>query len=493
MILVPLFVVIPLGLAFLIPLISKVWSRSGDLLANLGTGAILSLSLYSITLISGGPIIYKMGGWRPPFGIVLVLDGLSLLVLICVSVVSFACSIYSISYMSKFTSKWKFYTLFMLMITGLNGVTLTGDIFNMYVFFEIAGIASYALVAFGTEHEELEAAFKYMVMGSVASVAILFSIALLYGKLGTLNLADLSRRMTQVGDIRFLAFTGALLLTGFSVKAALIPFHSWLPDAHPSAPAPISAMLSGVFIKVLGVYAIARIFFNVFGMKPVYSNLLLFFGIISIVIAALLALRQDDVKRLLAYSTISQVGYIALGLGTGNPLGIMGALFHILSHSTGKALLFLTSGSLVYSTGTRELKKLGGLEERMPVTATSFTAGALSIAGVPPFHGFFSKLFIIMGLWQAGRYGLALVAIVMSVLTLSYMLKVEKRAFFGKIKEELKVVKESPAAMLIGMILLTALCIGIGVFFPWVIKVLIEPARDVLLNGVRYADTVFGS
>jgi multicomponent Na+:H+ antiporter subunit D len=490
---VPLFVAIPLGLAFLIPLLSKLWRRSGDVLANCGTAALLVLSLYSIRLISGSPLVYEMGGWRPPFGIALVLDGLSLLVLVCVSVVSFACSVYSVSYMSKFTSKWKFYTLFMLMITGLNGVTITGDIFNMYVFFEIAAIASYALVAFGTEHEELEAAFKYMVLGSVASMAILFSIALLYGKLGTLNLADLSRKIAEAGDLRLLAFGGALLLTGFAVKAALVPFHSWLPDAHPSAPAPISAMLSGVFIKVLGVYAMSRIFFNVFGVKPVHLNLLLFFGVVSLVVAALLALRQSDIKRLLAYSSISQIGYIALGLGSGSPLGIMGALFHILSHSTGKALLFLTSGSLVYSAGTRNLEDMGGLEERMPVTATSFTVGALSIAGVPPFHGFFSKLFIIMGLWQAQRYTLAVAAIIMSVLTLAYMLKVEKHAFFGTIKEHMREVRESPPAMLISLIFLAALCIGIGVFFPWVIKVFIEPARDVLLKGIEYADTVLGS
>lgn len=490
---VPLFVAIPLGLAFLIPLFSKVWRRSGDVLANLGAAALLILSLYSIRLISGNSLVYQMGGWRLPLGIALVLDGLSLFVLVCVSVVSFACSLYSISYMSKFTSKWKFYTLFMLMITGLNGVTVTGDIFNMYVFFEIAAIASYALVAFGTEHEELEAAFKYMVLGSVASMAMLFAIALLYGRLGTLNLADLSRGMAQAGDLRLVAFSGGLLLIGFAVKAALVPFHAWLPDAHPSAPAPISAMLSGVFIKVLGVYAISRIFFNVFGVKPVHLNLLLFFGVVSVIVAALLALRQSDMKRLLAYSSISQIGYVALGLGTGTPLGIMGALFHILSHSTGKALLFLTSGSLVYSTGTRDLKKMGGLEERMPVTATSFTAGALSIAGVPPFHGFFSKLFIILGLWQAGRHALALVGIITSVLTLAYMLRVEKHAFFGRIREELQGVRESPAAMLIALILLTTLCIGIGIFFPWVIKILIEPARDVLLKGIGYADTVFGS
>jgi len=434
-----------------------------------------------------------MGGWKPPFGIVLVLDSLSLLVLVCVSVVSFACSLYSISYMDQFTSKWKFYTLFMLMITGLNGVTVTGDVFNMYVFFEIAAIASYALVAFGTEHEELEAAFKYMVVGSVASMAILLSIALLYGGLGTLNLADLSRKIAGAGDPRLLAFAGALFLTGFAVKAALVPFHSWLPDAHPSAPAPISAMLSGVFIKVLGVYAISRIFFNVFGVKPVYLNLLLFFGFASLVIAAFLALKQSDMKRLLAYSTISQIGYIALGLGTGTPLGIMGALFHILSHSTGKALLFLTSGSLVYSAQTRNLQEMGGLEERMPVTATSFTVGALSIAGVPPFHGFFSKLFIIIGLWQAQRYALAVVGILISVLTLAYMLKAEKHAFFGRIREELRGVKESPATMLVALVFLAALCIGIGLFFPWIVKVLIEPARDVLLKGIAYADTVFQS
>jgi multicomponent Na+:H+ antiporter subunit D len=441
-----------------------------------------------------------MGGWGKVFalgisGIVLVLDGLSLLLLITVNGVTLLCLFYSTNYMKSFTAQWKFYTLVMLMLGGMNGVVLTGDMFNLYVFMEIAGIATYALVAFGTEHEELEAAFKYMVMGSLASIFILFSIALLYGKTGVLNMADMSKVIAETGrgDPLFL-FTGGLLLMGFALKAALVPFHSWLPDAHPSAPAPISAMLSGVFIKALGVYALARIFFNVFGFhtETFFTSILLGLGTLSIVISALLALGQKDMKRLLAYSSISQVGYIALGLGLANPLGIAGALFHVINHAVGKSLLFLTSGAVVHSAHTRNLDEMGGLSERMPVTGSSFLAGSLQIAGVPPLGGFFSKLLIVLGCIHAGRYGLAVIAVGMGVLTLAYLLKVERQAFFGQIRKELGAIREAPAMMCTAMILLAVVALGLGVFSPFILDNVVHPARDALLQGIKYATVVLG-
>ena len=201
-------------------------------------------------------------------------------------------------------------------------------------------------------------------------------------------------------------FAAAFFLLGFGLKAAIVPFHAWLPDAHPSAPAPISAMLSGLLIKVSGVYAMTRIFFNVFGLTPALTTVLTVLGIASIFVGAFLAIGQKDMKRMLAYSSISQVGYVVLGIGIGTPLGILGGLFHLFNHALAKGLLFLNAGSVQQATGTRNLDEMGGLAKRMPVTAATSLVGSLSIAGVPPLGGFWSKLIIIIALVQAGHYGI---------------------------------------------------------------------------------------
>ena len=264
--LIPLFIAIPLGVAFILALLGKFKEVVSDLLAAL---CALGLAILSFVLIgqlkTHGIFVYTVGKWTPPWGINLVLDGLSLLMLIIINTVAFLVIIYSVSYMKKFTAKSRYYALFLLMLAGMNGVVLTGDFFNLFVFSEIAAISSYALVAFGVEAEELEASFKYMVMGSIASILILFSVGLLYGLTGSLNMADVGRMIQGRRNV-LLSFSMTLFLAGFGLKAAVIPFHAWLHDAHPSAPAPISAMLSGVLIKALGVYALMRIFFNVFGM-----------------------------------------------------------------------------------------------------------------------------------------------------------------------------------------------------------------------------------
>lgn len=333
----PFFVIIPLFTAFLAPLIARFLRRSliGPL-AGLSCFLLLFFSFYELLFLHnyGSPaLVYKIGGWAPPFGICLVLDGLSGFMLVTVNLVAFFVCIYSLSYMERYTDKPKFISLFFLMLTGMNGVILTGDLFNLFIFLEIASIASYALVAFGTEAEELEAAFKYTVMGSVASTFIFFGIVLLYGFASTLNMADMAQVLNAKPSAWLLPFVAVLFLTGFGLKAALIPFHAWLPDAHSSAPASISAMLSGVLIKTLGVYAMARILFNVLGATSAYLSVLMFLGAISILVAVILAVSQWDLKRLLAYHSISQIGYVVLGIGLGTPLGIFGGLFHLFNHS----------------------------------------------------------------------------------------------------------------------------------------------------------------
>ncbi|MDI6641199.1 MAG: proton-conducting transporter membrane subunit [Elusimicrobiota bacterium] len=267
---ITLFVNIPLSTAFLISLVGKFSKRLSDILGNLSCAALVVLSFISfaqLQTLNYKSIIHKMSNWLPPFGICFVLDGLSIFILITINIVAFCATIFSVSYMGKYTDKWKYYSLFMLMLAGMNGVAVTGDMFNLFVWLEISAISSYALVAFGTEAEELEASFKYAVMSSAASLFILIGIGLLYSYTSTLNMADISQTLIARPNTIFVGFVAVLFIFGFGLKSALVPFHSWLPDAHPSAPAPISAMLSGVLIKSLGVYALVRIMFNVLGIQ----------------------------------------------------------------------------------------------------------------------------------------------------------------------------------------------------------------------------------
>lgn len=492
----PLFVVIPLGAAFIIALLGKFSKRIGDVLSNTACFCLLFFSFYALGMIhktSSQVLIYKVGGWLPPVGICMALDGLTSFMLVTVNLVSSLVAIYSVSYMERYTDKWKFYSLFMLMLAGMNGIIITGDLFNLFVFLEIASISSYALVAFGTEAEELEASFKYAVMGSVASSFILLGIALVYSYTSTLNMADIALNLSGKAGSLIIGFISVLFLAGFGLKAALVPFHAWLPDAHPSAPAPISAMLSGVFIKTLGIYALCRIFFNVIGVPSGVLFILIVLGIVSMVWGALLAIKQSDIKRMFAYSSISQIGYVIFALGIGTPLAVLGGLFHLFNHAVFKSLLFLNAGAVEYSAETRELGKLGGLNARLPVTGYTGLIGSLAISGIPPLGGFFSKLVIIIAAVQAKYIGFALVAVLVSIVTLAYYLKFLEFTFFGKLAEGLAKIKEAPLLMRLSMGILAVLCILTGLLIAPGFRTFLQSAADVLLAGRAYAQSVFAA
>lgn len=491
----PIFVILPLGGAFILSFINKRVKWAPDILANLVTLGNFIFSIAAVFAVKKmGVLVYKVGAWNPPIGISMVMDSLTAFMLVTVSLVAFMITVYSANYMEKFTSKWIFFTLFLLMLAGMNGVIVTGDIFNLFVFLEIASVASYALVAFGTEQEELEASFKYMVMGTVGSLFVLLGIALMYSYTSTLNMADMALEIAQKGECRIVLLASAFFLMGFGLKAALVPFHAWLPDAHPSAPAPISAMLSGVLIKSLGVYAFVRIFFNIFGVNGTFLNLLMFMGALSMVVGVFLAIGQFDFKRLLAYHSISQIGYVVLGIGLGTPLGILGGLFHLFNHSIFKSLLFLNSGAVEYATGTRDLNSMGGLNKKMPVTAATSLVASMAIAGVPPFNGFFSKLIIIFAAVQAGRIGYASWAVLASILTLASFAKVQKYAFFGKERREFNRIKEAPFFMKAAMVILAFICVLGGLLLvPKISDSFLKPASDVLIAGKAYGDIILRS
>ncbi len=491
----PTFVLLPLGTAILMPILYRIWKGFPDIIANLVTGCLAAFTLYCIRF-TGQSFAYHVGGWEPvngiAAGITMVWDGLACVMLLIVNVIAFASSIYSIGYMTQYTDKGKYYTLFLLMLTGLNGVVLSGDLFNIFVFLEITAIASYALVAFGVEAEELEASFKYQVLGGLASMIILLSIAFFYHLSGTLNLADAASVLASQGGSLPLYFTAVLILIGLFIKTAIIPFHAWLPDAHPSAPAPISAMLSGVVIKVLGMYVLIRLFFNVFGLYtlPHLQIVLYVLGGISMVLGALLATGQNDLKRLLAYSSISQMGYVIIAFGLGTPLGILGGLFHMMNHAVFKSLLFLTAGSIQKAFKHRDINKMNGILDNMPITGSTHMIGAFSISGLPPFGGFWSKVIIVLALLESQQYLLAVLAVLTSILTLAYYIKVQKRAFWGK--SSIQFMKLS-FSMGLPVVILALMTLIMGVLLiPSLKSVLLDPAVQVLKNGTQALKIVVG-
>jgi len=498
----PLYVAIPLGIGFLLPLIEEAKRRTNFFAAAMliETGLLLALSLIKF----GDKSIYRMSGWPPPIGINYVLDGLSSLMLVVISAIAFISTLFALTYMRKHENLGKFYGLFSLMLAGMYGVVLTGDIFNMYVYLELAAISSYALVGFNRGKEEIEASFKYLIMGAVGSIFILLGIAMLYGSVGSLNLADISVRITEMTSTSFLLLSTALFIVGFGLKAAFIPFHSWLPDAHSSAPTPISAMLSGVLIKVLGIYALARVLFNGLNLPNLAPQVLIWIGAGSMFIGGMVALGQEDLKRLLAYSSISQMGYITLALGMGGALisqgktaiatlAIIGGIFHLVNHATYKSLLFLFSGSVERLYGTRNMSKMGGLSRLSPVLYAAGTVGTLSISGIPPFNGFWSKLVIVIAAIWGKMYPLAGIILFTSVITLAYYLKVQKEILWGEVAERTSRSKDLSPGLYLPLIILAICCIGLGLLYlPAFRELVLEPAALALQQSSEYTKLVLG-
>jgi len=507
---IPLLVAVPLGAAFLLPIIGKL--KKHDSISDIFSVIVSATILLMAILLLGGRenLVYWMGGWsaKAPSitGIAVYVDGLTRLLILVVAGVTFAVTIFSIPYMKRYTSKPLYWCLFFLMVAGMNGLVISADLFNMYVFLEIAAIASYGLVAFGCESEELEASFKYLIMSAVASTFILFGVGILYNITGTLNAAQVGRHIAEMGWNLPVLIAVSFFIIGYGLKAALVPLHAWLPDAHPSAPAPISAMLSGVIIKAVGVYALCRVVFNVFGLNAALAQVLIGAGILSMVVGVCMAVGQWDFKRLLAYHSISQMGYVILGIGVGAEmlvregptsviagLAIFGALFHLVNHALFKSLLFLCSGSIELRAGSRYLKELGGLSQRMPWTSGCCRIAALSISGIPPFNGFWSKLVIIVATVWAGHYLLGAVTVLVSFLTLVSFIKVQRYILDGPLPAKLSAVKESPGLMVLAMLILTVACLASGVLVPLYGPSIIEPARQALIGGVEgYVKSILG-
>jgi multicomponent Na+:H+ antiporter subunit D len=508
--LIPLFVVIPLAGAFLTMIIGRFFKDFNKYFTAVVLLVLTCISFYFLFITRENIFVYKVGGWEPvnkiPLGIYMIMDGFTAIVVCIINLIGFLSAFYSISYIKRYTAENYFYALFCLMIAGMNGVVLSGDLFNIFVFLEISVISSYALVAFGVEKNELEASFKYQVLGAIASFLILFGIGFIYWKTKTLNIADIKEVFNSGYNKTYYLFVQILFLSGFGLKAAIIPFHAWLPDAHSSAPSPISAMLSGVLIKAVGIYVIIRLFFNMFIASESMTVLITSLGALSMVIGVFLAIGQWDIKRLLAYHSISQMGYVVMSVGIGmilisrgiNPeiasLAIAGGLFHLINHAAFKGLLFLNAGSIEYAIGTRDLKEMGGLAKSMPATYSTSLIASMSISGIPPFNGFFSKLIIIIAAVLAKFYLLAALAVIVSIITLASFLKFQRYAFFNKPDEKrTNNIREVPFPMVFSMIVLSLVCILLSLLvIPDIRDTILTPAVDILSDPTKYSSIIIG-
>ncbi len=487
----PYFIIIPLLATFLITLIAGKKDNWAIAISFIAVSALTVLSAISFFGQNQQTLVYEMSAWKIPYGICLVQDALTTFMLLTVAIISLTSLIFSIKYIRHLWVDWKYYALFMILLVGMNGVIVTGDLFNLFVFMEIALFAAFGLVAYGGRASEFEASFKYTIMGSVSSSLILFAIAITYSATSTLTMAKIAEVIPQVNP-KITLWVGALFLVGFGLKAAIVPFHAWLPDAHSSAPAPISAMLSGVLIKSLGIYTLIRIFYNVLGAPTVFMQIFLVIGTISILSGAFLAAGQNDFKRLLAYSSISQIGYIFLGMGLNTTLGMLGAIFHLFSHALFKSLLFYNSGAIEMGLGTRDLKQMGNVTKLMPVSAHTSMIASLAISGIPPFNGFFSKLIIIIAALQANQFAYALLAVIGSIVTLAYFMKVQRYAFRGENRIE-KLKNKIDWGMNTAMIVLAVLCVVTSVLvIPGIRELTLDPVVTAIMNKAHYAQIVLG-
>jgi len=484
-----LLIVIPLGLAFAIPLFALFWKGAAKYTPPVALGFNLVVSLLLLPKALENPVVVSIGGWQPPFAINLVAGPVGVLFSVIIALVGFLVSIYALDYIKEVATE-KYHMLYLLLLTGATGVVLTGDIFNLFVFFEILCISSYALVAYLRDKAGIESAVKYLIQGAVGSSLLLIGIGLLYGQFGTLNMADIAEKIASASPIS-LFVPMVLIITGLGVEAAIFPLNAWLPDAHSSAPSSISAILSGIAIEV-GLYAVARVIFTIFGASGILPFLALL-GILTLLVGEMCAFSQNNIKRMLAYSSIGQIGLILFALAIATSYGVTGGLFQLISHTLGKALLFLAAGYMIYQTGSMEISALEGMGKKMPLTCLAFTIGVFSLVGLPPFIGFPSKFLIVRAALATKEtifivlIGLALLG---TVIEGAYFFRVVQVLYFKGEKPN-PGRKEAPIIALVPMLILTTLIIVIGIY-PRLITGVLNSAASELLNRLDYIRSVLG-
>jgi multicomponent Na+:H+ antiporter subunit D len=462
------------------------------LVSVLGAAVLLAVSLLLMrSVLDAGVVATQAGGWPAPFGITLVADLLSALMVLLAAVVGLAIAIFSMVSTHPSQERLGYYPLLHILLMGICGAFLTGDIFDLYVWFEVMLMASFVLLAMGGSREQTEGAFKYVAINLFASALFLTGLGLLYPMAGTLNMADLAGVLAGQSPT-LVTVLATLFLVAFGIKAALFPLYFWLPASYHTPPAAVAAIFAALLTKV-GVYSLIRVFTLLFVTDVPYTHtVILVLSGCTMVVGVLGALVQYDLRRVFSFLLISHIGYITMGLGLFTPLALAGAIVYTAHHIVVKAGLFLVTGVMGRVSGTYELDRLGGLYVRQPAMAVLFLVGGLALSGIPPLSGFFPKVALMQAAIGTGRYAIVGAAIVAGILTLYAVARVWAEAFWKPMPRQLERPALPVRAMLAPVALLAMITIGMGVFAEPVFRVAFR-AADQLLTRTAYIEAVMGT
>jgi multicomponent Na+:H+ antiporter subunit D len=510
-----LIVALPLLAAFAIPLVSRAGYSARNIfnLAILGATAFL-VAILAVDVYSTGIRVYTFGatlpemalpvGYTVPVRIMFEVDGMSMFMGIVITTVALASLLYSLQFLKGQSGQPRFYSLMMLLYVGMMGLAFTGDMFNMFVFLEVASIAGTGLAAYRTRMADaVEGGFKYIVISAISALMVLFAIGILYAQYNVLSIAALAHYM-EYGMLDMMAL--GLLAGAFVMKLAGVPLHMWAPDTYTVAPAGTTPMILAA--SYTSMYALYRVTFTLYGGHidtAAIGWIVIIVGVLSMFIGVMMAVHQTDIKRMMAYHAVSQGGYMLLGVGVGlaviaDPIAlasygrdaINGGVFHIINHVFYKALLFMTAEAIFFRIGTRDTNKMGGLARNMKWTAIFYGIGALAISGIPPFNGFASKLLIYQSVLNFNPV-LSAIAMFVSLVTLASFAKVFYAAFTGPEMPAYRGVREVPRAMLIGMGILAACVVFFGIFPGLIVDTIVAPATEALINQGGYISAVMGA
>lgn len=487
----PVFVVIiPLFIAFILPTFARRIKLVEGLVISVETLWLIAAgTLASIVLLQNGiPIIYSMGGWIAPWGIELKVDSLGAFFLLVVTGISLPIALYSKNNLAKEVGSkervTRFYVLLLLLGGAMAGMALTNDMFNVFVLVEVATLSCVGLVVARDHPRASEAAFKYLILASLGSTLILGGIGFIYILTGHLNMGFAHNELAQVwqNSPHVIWIAMSFILVGFGVKSALFPLHVWLPDAHSNAPTPASAILSGLAVKGYFLCLIKFMYF-VFGQGLMQEfnidRILVLAGMIAIIGGSLFALTQNELKRRLAYSTVAQIGYLFLGLGLMNVIGLKGTLFYLASHAVIKSCLFLSAGAMISATGKNNINDLAGIGRKMPITTATFTIASLGLIGIPLFSGFIGKWYLLLGSLEVGNFLSAAVIIIGSVLCAAYLLPVIRIAYFEPSGSE--DIKDPGLSQKLALIILASAVVVLGIVPGSILELASRAAVELLM------------
>ncbi len=481
-------VIIPLAaapLCALLPMRHLAWT-----IATAVSWACLAIAIYLLTqVMAHGHVVYSMGGWPAPWGIELRIDVLNVFVLLIVTAINavvIAFARLSIEREIGDGPVHLVYTAWLLCVAGMLGITITGDAFNIFVFLEISSLASYILVASGRDRRALVAAYKYLIMGSIGATFYLIGIGLLYMTTGTLNLYDISARLPDISFSRPILAAAGFITLGLALKFAMFPLHLWLPNAYTFAPSAVSALLAATSTKI-SIYVLLRFEFIIFQPNLElhdiqFASFLMPLAVLAFMIGSVAAVYQTNVKRIMAFSSVAQIGYMLLGISLLSVIGLTAGIVHLFNHALAKGALFLAIGCLFYRYGTCQLQRLEGCGREMPWTMAAFTIGGLSLIGMPLTAGFISKVYLIRAALEQGTLGIVLTALVLisSLIAVVYIWRVIEAAYFRSRPADAPPQKEAPLALLVPTWVLVLANLYFGIDTRFSAALALEAAQQLL-------------